>query len=147
MLKTLAEDGATTCVSISSWSVLVAPGLRHRAVPNSGASWRALMAVQAAVSVGIVPARPAAAQTVLTNSSSTVYLSDNGGIGNNPFSIAAGTVIEPATGDGIVGNLNNVYSLTNTGGIYANNSIGVDLLGSGDVINTNATFGGRRQPV
>jgi hypothetical protein len=141
MFKVPAADGATSCVSIATELAVAVPVFRHRELLKSSASRRALLAVQAAMSVGIVLTSPAQAQTSLPGSSSTVYLSNYGGAGGNPFSISSGIGINPS-GVGVYGGPGNAYIIGNGGSVASGGTVGINLLGGGSITNTGTITGG-----
>lgn len=101
---------------------------RRQAGILGGGGASALRVLPAAISVGVVLAAPAAAQSVIgSNQSATVNLSNVA----TGASITAGTVISPAAGAGIVGGAGYVWSLSNAGTIDASSGDGVSLSGGG----------------
>src|SRR5581483_3492650 len=85
---------------------------------RSGAAPSALLALPAAIGLGVLLAPAADAATTLGNSVNTVYL-QNYGTGN-PFTVNAGTVIDSTAGsggDGISGDSSQSWTLTNSGSV------------------------------
>jgi fibronectin-binding autotransporter adhesin len=138
MIKTTATNSVTTCVSFATEAVMSPPVFRHRSFLRSGASWRALLAVQAAMSVGITLPTSAQAQTSLNDSNTTIYLS-NYSAGSNPFYIFSGTHIGTALSgvDGIGG----AYVLDNAGTVISAGANAVQL-GSGSMLTNTGTIVG-----
>jgi hypothetical protein len=101
---------------------------RRQAGLLGGGGASALLALPAAVSVGVVLAGQAAAQSVIaSNQDATVMLGNytSGG----PVRITAGTTISPATGPGVVGAAGHFWSLSNAGTIDTSTGDGVVLAG------------------
>lgn len=114
--------------------VIAAASPRHRARLYGSCAVNALLVMPAALSIGVMLAGPASAQTTIT-SNSGVALSTYEGVKN--FTINAGHEI---TGDpdGIYGNFSNNWTVTNAGTIDAsdaNASYGIRFTDGGTVTN------------
>jgi hypothetical protein len=99
----------------------------------------ALLALPAAMSFGVVLARPAEAQIVISaDQAASVNLANYPG--GSRLSIEAGTTIAPGGGPGVVGA--DFWSLSNAGTIDAGTGAGVVLTGGGAVANAGVIMGG-----
>jgi hypothetical protein len=141
MFETMTGKSGTCCVVVKVAQVPPAPVLRRRSRLKAGASWRALLTVQAAMTVGITLAGPlhaAHAQTSLPSSGNTVVLSHYG-VNENPFAISNGTHI---TTDfyGVYGSSGR-YTLSNAGTVTFSQADGIFFKGGGTVSNSG-TVGG-----
>jgi hypothetical protein len=114
------------------------PPARRRARLNSGCAVSALLALPAAMSVGIMLARPAQAATTLSTSKSTTVVLSNYGTGN-PFTITEGTTISSSSGDGVYGGFGTNWTLTNYGVVAGHHGASGVYFGSGGTLNNVLT--------
>ena len=92
----------------------------------SGAAWGALLVAPALVPLGVALPGAAQAQTVLTSSTSGVYLSNYPGA--TSFYAGPGVSIANPIGNGVTGSANGFWTLSNAGTLH----------GSGDGVNIGA---------
>jgi hypothetical protein len=102
---------------------------RQRAGLLAGGAVSAVLALPAAMSVGVVLARPAAAQTVISGSTASGINLANYTAGV-PLRIMAGTTIGPVSGD-VLGGAVGAWSISNAGALDAAAGNGVRLNGGG----------------
>jgi hypothetical protein len=141
MFQNDAAKSGILCVSVITDPYLPAPVLRRRSVLKSGASRRALLTVQAAMSVGITlvgPLHAAHAQTSLPSTNNTVVLSHYG-VGDNPFTISNNTLISTDF-NGVYGSSGR-YTLSNAGTVISSQADGILLKGGGTILNIGTVHG------
>jgi hypothetical protein len=141
MFQNDAAKSGILCVSVITDPALPAPVLRRRSVLKSGASRRALLTVQAAMSVGITlvgPLHAAHAQTSLPSTNNTVVLSHYG-VGDNPFTISNNTLISTDF-NGVYGSSGR-YTLSNSGTVISSQADGILLKGGGTINNAGTVHG------
>ena len=112
--------------------------VRQKTVLKSSCAVMAMFAMPvAAMSLGIVLARPAAAQSTLGSSNTTAILSSYGT--GNPFTIGYGTTIATAPGtggDGVFGDGSQNWTLTNYGVVSGGSANGIGFGNGGTITNT-----------
>jgi len=105
----------------------------------AGCAVSALLALPAAVCVGVVLASPAAAQTVIgSDHSATVNLANYGA---GPVLIHGNTTIATQFGNGVIASSGAFWSLTNAGEISAASGTGILLNMAGNVANQELITG------
>jgi len=124
-------------------SYLPQPSTRHRAVLNATVASRAIIALPAAISLGIVLSSPAHAQQVVGTSNVGVSLG-NTYPGVQSFTINSGTTISNTSGDGVVSGPS-ATTLSNSGTVIGGTSVneyGVKMItGPSTLNNTGAITG------
>jgi hypothetical protein len=138
MVEKISANSATYCVVAGAAPPVRPAAGRRRALLKAGASWRALLAVQAAMSVGIVLARPAHAATPIAPTGGGYSL---GNPANNPFYLNSGTLVSNG-GFAIYGNDSN-WTITNNGTVGSSGATGIYLKGTGFVSNGGSVTGGQ----
>ncbi len=113
---------------------------RHKTARMGASTAGTMLALPAAISLGVVLARPALAQSVISgNHNSTVNLAAYPG--GNPVSITAGSTIAPRSGDALVGLGGGPWSLANAGLLNAPD-VGILLDTVGSVANAGVISAG-----
>ena len=118
--------------------------IRQKTVLKSSCAVLTLLGLPvAAMSLGVVLAGPARAQTTLGSSGSTAILSNYGS--GNPFTINYNTSIVTGSGDGVFGDGSQNWTVTNYGTVSGGSANGIGL-GNGGTISNNlysstSTFG------
>ncbi|OYV34758.1 MAG: hypothetical protein B7Z81_09595, partial [Acidocella sp. 20-61-6] len=108
-------------------------GAHHKSGLLSGCAVTSLLALPAAMSLGVVlsPTQAQAQAVINTNQYSSVDLANYGA---GPVQITAGTTISPATGTGVYGT-GTAWSLTNAGDVQAAAGVGILLNAGGTLSN------------
>ena len=135
MTKIMGDDQLVNG-TIAAAMPLIAPA-RRRARLNGSCAVAALLALPAALSVGIILSRPAQAQTNITsNKSSTVILGNTTNYPDgNPFTIYSGYLVNAPTGDGVYGNAGTSWTLTNYGVVIGGTANGIGFSSGGMISN------------
>ena len=109
--------------------------IRQKTVLKSSCAALALLGLPvAALSLGVVLAGPARAQTTLGSSGSTAILGNYGS--GNPFTINYNTSIVTGSGDGVFGDGSQNWTVTNYGTVSGGTANGIGL-GNGGTISNN----------